>query len=107
MNSNTRLGSCTEMKLKMVCQTVAASAFVVVFTVGCSTKNYVRSQVNPLVQQTNELDAKTAQDHRDITDTDARAQTGIAKANDAASSLALGAPRVPTTATQRDSTIGS
>jgi OOP family OmpA-OmpF porin len=31
----------------------------------------------PLIQQTNELDAKTAQDHRDITDTDQRAQAGI------------------------------
>ena len=51
---------------------------------GCSTKNYVRSQTGPLVQQTNELDAKTAQDHRDITDADQRAQQGIAKANGAA-----------------------
>jgi len=52
---------------------------------GCSTKNYVRSQTAPLIQQTNELDSKTAQDHRDITDTDQRAQVGIAKADAAAS----------------------
>src|SRR5271170_864996 len=84
MNSNTRLGSCTEMKLKMVCQAVAASAFVVVFTAGCSTKNYVRSQTAPIIQQTNELDAKTAADHRNIVDTDERAKTGIAGAQSAA-----------------------
>lgn len=51
---------------------------------GCSTKNYVRSQTAPLIQQTNELDAKTAQDHRAIMDTDQRAQSGIAQAKTAA-----------------------
>jgi OOP family OmpA-OmpF porin len=51
---------------------------------GCSTKNYVRSQTAPLVQQTNELDAKTAQDHRAIMDTDQRAQSGITQAKNAA-----------------------
>jgi outer membrane protein OmpA-like peptidoglycan-associated protein len=44
----------------------------------------VRSQTGPLIQQTNDLDAKTAQDHRDISDTDQRAQSGIARATDAA-----------------------
>ena len=52
---------------------------------GCSTKNYVRSQTAPLINQTNELDAKTAADHRAITDTDQRAQAGIAQAQQAAS----------------------
>lgn len=51
---------------------------------GCSTKNYVRNQTAPLIQQTNELDAKTAQDHRAIMDTDQRAQSGIAQAKTAA-----------------------
>jgi outer membrane protein OmpA-like peptidoglycan-associated protein len=54
-------------------------------TTGCATKNYVRTQTAPLIQQTNDLDTKTAQDHRDILDTDRRAQAGIASANDAAS----------------------
>ena len=61
-----------------------ASAFVITFTVGCSTKNYVRSQTAPLIQQTNELDSKTAADHRYIVDTDERAKTGIAGAQSAA-----------------------
>jgi len=61
-----------------------ASALALTFTTGCSTKNYVRSQTGPLIQQTNELDAKTAEDHRNITDTDQRAQAGIAKAQSAA-----------------------
>lgn len=63
---------------------VLAGAVALLLTTGCSTKNYVRSQTAPLIQQTNELDAKTAQDHRDITDTDQRAQAGIARADAAA-----------------------
>jgi OmpA-OmpF porin, OOP family len=64
---------------------ILASALALTLTTGCSTKNYVRSQTGPLIQQTNDLDAKTAADHRNITDTDQRAQAGIAKATDAAS----------------------
>lgn len=53
-------------------------------TTGCSTKNYVRSQTTPIIQQTNELDAKTSADHKTIVDTDDRSQKGIAGAMDAA-----------------------
>ena len=51
---------------------------------GCSSKNYVRSQTTPIIQKTNELDAKTASDHGTIVDTDERAKKGIAGAMDAA-----------------------
>lgn len=64
---------------------ILASAIALTLTTGCSTKNYVRSQTGPLIQQTNDLDAKTAVDHRTITDTDQRAQAGIAQAQSAAS----------------------
>jgi outer membrane protein OmpA-like peptidoglycan-associated protein len=72
-------------KLKSACTIAFASAFVIAFTVGCSTKNYVRSQTAPIIQQTNDLDSKTAADHRAIVDTDERAKTGIAGAQSAAS----------------------
>src|SRR5580698_1051430 len=72
-------------QIKSACTVALASAFVIVFTVGCSTKNYVRSQTTPIIQQTNQLDSKTAADHRDIVDTDERAKTGIAGAQSAAS----------------------
>jgi len=72
-------------RIRSVCILALASAFVIAFTVGCSTKNYVKSQTAPLVQQTNELDTKTAADHRAIQDTDQRAQSGIAGAQSAAS----------------------
>ena len=64
---------------------LAGAALMTMLTVGCSSKNYVRSQTGPLVAQTNELDTKTAADHRSIMDTDERAQKGIAGAMDAAS----------------------
>ncbi len=66
------------------CAVFAAGALALTLATGCSTKNYVKSQTGPLVQQTNELDAKTAEDHRNIQDTDQRAQAGIAKAQSAA-----------------------
>src|ERR1700727_3314318 len=72
------------MKMKSACTVALASAFVITFTVGCSTKNYVRSQTAPIIQQTNDLDSKTAADHRYIVDTDERAKTGIAGAQSAA-----------------------
>ena len=59
----------------------------VIFSLGCSTKNYVRNQTTPLIDKTNELDDLTAKNTKDIRDTDARAQKGIqdvqAKAADA------------------------
>lgn len=64
--------------------TAVAGALLLTFTSGCSTKNYVKSQTAPLVDQTNSLDAKTANDHRTILDTDDRAQKGIAKAQGSA-----------------------
>src|ERR1700693_2125605 len=73
-----------DTKIKSACTAALASAFVLVFTVGCSTKNYVRSQTAPIIQQTNDLDTKTAADHRNIQDTDERAKTGIAGAQSAA-----------------------
>lgn len=46
-------------------------------TTGCATKNYVRQQVTPLVNKTDELDQITAKNARDIRDVDTRAQAGI------------------------------
>ncbi len=61
-----------------------AAALIILFSTGCSTKRYVRSQAAPIIQNTNELDARTSQDHRNIQDTDTRAQQGIAGAQQAA-----------------------
>jgi OOP family OmpA-OmpF porin len=50
-------------------------------TVGCSSKNYVKSQTTPLINKTNELDDLTAKNTHDIKDVDARAQAGIQAVN--------------------------
>jgi OOP family OmpA-OmpF porin len=78
------MSSTSQSKIKSAGTVVLASAFIIAFTVGCSTKNYVRSQTTPIIQQTNELDTKTAADHRAIVDTDQRATAGIAGAQTAA-----------------------
>ena len=84
MSSNMQPDSFTDTTMKSAFQVAIASALVLGLTVGCSSKNYVRSQTAPLIQQTNDLDAKTAADHRNIMDTDERAQKGIAGAQGAA-----------------------
>jgi OOP family OmpA-OmpF porin len=80
MSSNIYRG----LTMKSACTAAFASALALAFTIGCSTKNYVRSQTAPIIQQTNDLDTKTAADHRDIVYTDERAKTGIAGAQSAA-----------------------
>ena len=64
------------MNCKLLALTSALSLGLV-FSAGCSTKNYVRNQTTPIIDKTNELDDLTAKNSRDIRDTDARAQKGI------------------------------
>ena len=54
-------------------------------SVGCTTKKYVRQQVTPIIEKTNELDDLTAKNTNGIKDVDARAQKGIADVNQRAS----------------------
>jgi OmpA-OmpF porin, OOP family len=64
------------------------------FSAGCSTKNYVKKETQPIVDKTNELDDLTAKNTRDIKDTDTRAQKGISDVKtkaDAADQKALAA----------------
>ncbi len=71
-------------RLKSSVPVLLVGALALTAVVGCSSKNYVRSQTAPIVQQTNDLDTKTAADHRTITDTDERATKGISGAMTAA-----------------------
>lgn len=85
MSSTTRLDLAgKKMNYASACTAALAGSLLLTLTVGCSTKNYVRSQTTPVIQQANDLDAKTASDHRTIVDTDDRAQKGIARAQGAA-----------------------
>ena len=63
---------------------VAVAAFALILTTGCTSKKYVRSQTEPVIQKTNELDDATAANNRAIQDTDQRAQAGIQQAQNSA-----------------------
>ncbi len=83
-SSGLRVRSDRSPRFGSVGPVVLAGALAMSAAVGCSSKNYVRSQTAPIVQQTNDLDTKTAADHRTITDTDERAEKGISGAMSAA-----------------------
>jgi OmpA-OmpF porin, OOP family len=77
----------------MIYEKLQRKAMLAVFSVGtvslllatgCTTKNYVRSQTEPLIQHTNELDDATAKNNRDLHDVDQRAQSGIQQAQNSA-----------------------
>jgi len=63
---------------------LAVAALSLVFTTGCTTKKYVSSQTQPVVQKTNELDDATAANNRAIHDVDTRSQAGIQQAQNSA-----------------------
>jgi OOP family OmpA-OmpF porin len=58
----------------------------VVGATGCSTKSYVRTQTAPLIEHTDQLETKTADNNRTIHDVNDRAQAGIMRAQGSADS---------------------
>jgi OOP family OmpA-OmpF porin len=65
---------------------LCVAALALAGVTGCATKNYVRTQTAPLVDHTNQLDEKTADNNRKIHDVDDRAQAGIKQAQGSADS---------------------
>ena len=59
---------------------VLAVSLAVMGAAGCATKKYVRNQTAPLVEHTDQLEGKTAENNRQIRSTDERAQAGIRQA---------------------------
>jgi outer membrane protein OmpA-like peptidoglycan-associated protein len=70
---------------------LTAAALVAMGVTGCATKKYVRNQTAPLIEHEGQLDAKTAENNRQIQDVDGRAQTGIKQAQGAADTASLSA----------------
>jgi len=68
-----------------------AASLAVAGVTGCATKNYVRTQTAPLVDHTDQLEAKTATNNQQIHDVDARAQSGISHAQGSADTAAQNA----------------
>ena len=58
---------------------------------GCATKNYVKTQTAPIIDHTNTLDQKTAENNRNLHDVDDRATAGIKQAQSAADTAAQSA----------------
>ena len=77
---------------------IAVLATAIATLSGCATKNYVSKQTAPIIDQTNELNDKTAANNRAIHDTDERAQAGITKAQGAADSATQNAQSATTAA---------
>jgi outer membrane protein OmpA-like peptidoglycan-associated protein len=65
---------------------MGTTALVMLGVTGCATKNYVRTQTAPIVEHTDQLEAKTATNGREIQDVNDRAQSGIKQAQGAADS---------------------
>ena len=61
-----------------------AAGLAVAGVSGCATKNYVHTQTAPLVEHSDQLDAKTAANNQQIRDVDQRAQAGVKQAQGAA-----------------------
>ena len=79
----------------------AAVAFLGV--TGCATKNYVKSQTAPIIDHTNTLDSKTAENNRNLHDVDDRATAGIKQAQSAADTAAQNAQNATKDAGTADS----
>jgi OmpA-OmpF porin, OOP family len=68
-----------------------AAAVALVGVTGCASKNYVKSQTAPIVDHTNQLDQKTAENNRNLHDVDDRATSGIKQVQTAAEAAAQNA----------------
>jgi outer membrane protein OmpA-like peptidoglycan-associated protein len=68
-----------------------AAAVALVGVTGCATKNYVKSQTAPIIDHTNQLDQKTAENNRNLHDVDDRATAGIKQAQSSADTAAQSA----------------
>ena len=63
---------------------LTAAALLAFGVAGCATKNYVRTQTTPLIDHTDQLEQKTAENNRQIHDVNDRAMAGISKAQSTA-----------------------
>jgi OmpA-OmpF porin, OOP family len=78
----------------------AATSLSLLLATGCTTKNYVRSQTQPVIQHTNELDDATATNNRNIHDVDQRATQGIQQAQNSANAASQQAQTATQSANQ-------
>jgi OmpA-OmpF porin, OOP family len=89
----------TQMRRLTQISGCAAGVLALLLTNGCSSKKYVRSQTQPLIQQTNELDDQTATNNRNLKNLDEKTTAGIGKAQSSADSAQQNAQQASTAST--------
>ena len=83
---------------------MTAAALMALGVTGCASKNYVRTQTGPLIDHTDQLDQKSAENNRAIHDVDDRAQAGISKAQSSADAANANAQNASQQANTADTT---
>jgi OOP family OmpA-OmpF porin len=68
-----------------------AAAVALMGVTGCATKNYVKTQTAPIIEHTNQLDQKSADNNRALHEVDDRATAGIKQAQGSADAAAQNA----------------
>ena len=86
----------TQMRRLTQISGCAAGVLALLLTNGCSSKKYVRSQTQPLIQHTNELDDQTATNNRNLKSLDEKTTAGIGKAQSSADSAQQNAQQAST-----------
>jgi outer membrane protein OmpA-like peptidoglycan-associated protein len=81
---------------------ISTLAIAIAALSGCATKNYVKTQTAPIIDQENQLNDKTAANNRAIHDTDDRAQAGITKAQGSADTATSNAQSAQSAAGQAE-----
>jgi outer membrane protein OmpA-like peptidoglycan-associated protein len=81
---------------------IAAGALIALGVSGCATKKYVKTQTGPIINHTDQLDQKSAENNRQIHDVDDRAQAGINRAQSSADSANQNAQSASQSANQAD-----
>jgi outer membrane protein OmpA-like peptidoglycan-associated protein len=76
-------------------------------TSGCTTKSYVRKQVQPIISKVNELDQRTAENTRQINSMDARLQQDLQSVNSNAQQAGQKAADAGTRAQQAQQTAST
>jgi OOP family OmpA-OmpF porin len=90
-------------RIKMNLRIATGAAAIALFAVsGCATKNWVNTQTAPVVDKTNNLEDRTAENNRNIHDVDARATAGIQQAQNSANSATQNAQSAQQAAGQAD-----
>ncbi len=82
---------------------LTAAALMAFGVAGCATKNYVRTQTTPLIDHTDQLEQKTADNNRQIHDVNDRAMAGISKAQGTADTAQTNAQTASQAANAADS----